>query len=162
MVSSKICPILNAKIMSQSNEELPVIVQLRERDERLENGIMNISTKVKNSLPIINGVACYLSTDAIYRLADNPDIEYISFDSQVFTQLDIAVPTVDGYLPHENQYKGKGITVAVIDTGVAPHEDLIKPYSRIIGFKDFINNKDKPYDDNGHGTQVTYTIYKKN
>ncbi|GFN37158.1 S8 family peptidase [Tepidimicrobium xylanilyticum] len=158
MVSSKICPILNAKIMSQSNEELPVIVQLRERDERLENGIMNISTKVKNSLPIINGVACYLSTDAIYRLADNPDIEYISFDSQVFTQLDIAVPTVDGYLPHENQYKGKGITVAVIDTGVAPHEDLIKPYSRIIGFKDFINNKDKPYDDNGHGTHVAGII----
>jgi len=158
MASSKICPILSAKIMSQSKEELPVIVQLKERDSRLENGIMNIATEVKGHLPIINGIACNLSTDIIYRLADNPDIEYISFDSQVFTQLDIAVPTVEGYLPHENRYKGKGITIAVIDTGVSPHADLTKPNNRIVGFKDFVNHKDKPYDDNGHGTHVAGII----
>ncbi|HSH35067.1 MAG TPA: peptidase S8, partial [Schnuerera sp.] len=138
MSSSKICPILSAKIMSQSKEELPVIVQLKEKDIRLKDGIMNLSTKVKGPLPIINGVACNLSTDLIYRLASNPDIEYISFDSKVFTQLDIAVPTVGGYFPHEKGLKGKGITTAVIDTGVAPHQDLTTPNNRIVGFKDLV------------------------
>jgi len=47
---------------------------------------------------------------------------------------------------------GKGVTVAVIDTGVAPHPDL---GDRLIEFKDFCNGKDgveNAYDDNGHGT----------
>ena len=50
------------------------------------------------------------------------------------------------------RYTGKGVTVAIIDTGIAPHADLIYPSNRIIGFKDFVNNHTKFYDDNGHGT----------
>lgn len=52
----------------------------------------------------------------------------------------------------ENQ--GFGTTIAVIDTGVAPHYDLVKPYNRIIAFKDLINDRTEPYDDDGHGTHV--------
>ncbi|HHV46605.1 MAG TPA: S8 family peptidase [Tissierellia bacterium] len=156
--SSKLCPILSAKIMSQSNEELPVIVQLRRDNSRIENGIMNLSTKIKKRLPIIKGIACNLDTETIYRLANNPDIEYISFDLEVYALLDISVPTMEAHFPHDQGYKGKGITVAVIDTGVAPHNDLTKPYNRIIGFKDFVNNKTSPYDDNGHGTHVAGII----
>ncbi|NMB28138.1 MAG: S8 family peptidase [Tissierellia bacterium] len=155
---SKVCPIISAKIMSQSKEELPVIVQLKENNSELKNGIMSLSTKVKCNLPLINGLACNLTTDTIYRLANNPDIEYISFDSKVFTQLDIAAPTMKARFPHERGYKGTGITIAVIDTGVAPHQDLTKPANRILGFKDFINKKSSPYDDNGHGTHVSGII----
>ena len=120
MSSPKICPILSAKIMSQSKEELPVIVQLKEGNTELENGVMSLSTKVRSSLPLINGIACNLTTDVIYKLANSPDIEYISFDSKIFTQLDIAVPTIEAQFPRERGYKGEGITIAVIDTGVAP------------------------------------------
>lgn len=158
MSNSKICPILSAKIMSQSKEELPVIVQLREGNTELENGVMSLSTKVRSSLPLINGIACNLTTDIIYRLANSPNIEYISFDSKVFTQLDVAVPTIEAQFPHEKGYKGEGITIAIIDTGVAPHQDLTRPTNRIIGFKDFINKKSSPYDDNGHGTHVAGII----
>ncbi|MDW8195321.1 MAG: S8 family peptidase [Candidatus Calescibacterium sp.] len=47
---------------------------------------------------------------------------------------------------------GKGITIAVIDTGIYPHPDI---KDRIIEFIDFVNNKngvENSYDDNGHGT----------
>ena len=158
MDNMKICPILSAKIMSQSIEELPVIVQMAGRNQELENGIKNLSTKIKTSLPLINGIACSLTTDVIYRLANSPDIQYISFDSKVFTQLDIGAPAIKSNYAHKLEYSGKNITVAVVDTGVAPHQDLIRPYNRIVGFKDFINNRDKPYDDNGHGTHVAGII----
>ncbi|WP_272878541.1 hypothetical protein [Clostridium sp. Cult3] len=158
MSNSKICPILSAKIMSQSKEELPVIVQLAENDNRLIDGIKNLSTSIRSNLPIIKGIACNLTTDVIYRLSNSPEVEYISFDSKIYTQLDIAVPTMEARFPHEIGYTGKNITIAIIDTGVAPHQDLTRPNNRIIGFKDFINNKSTPYDDNGHGTQVPCTV----
>lgn len=47
---------------------------------------------------------------------------------------------------------GKGVTIAVVDTGIYPHPDI---KGRILAFKDFVNGRDDvPYDDNGHGTHV--------
>lgn len=51
--------------------------------------------------------------------------------------------------------KGQGVTVAVIDTGVGPHPDL---QGRIVGFKDFVNGRPDPYDDQGHGSHVSGTV----
>lgn len=158
MNNSKICPILSAKIMSQSQEELPVIVQLAYKDSKLIDGIKNLSTRIKSNLPLINGVACNLTTNMIYKLSNSPEIQYISFDSKVYTQLDIAIPTIEGSIPIDMGYKGEGITTAVIDTGIVLHQDLVRPNNRIIDFVDFINNKSTPYDDNGHGTHVAGII----
>ena len=47
---------------------------------------------------------------------------------------------------------GKGVTVAVLDTGLAPHPDFL---GRVIGWRDCIYRKETCYDDNGHGTHVT-------
>lgn len=48
-------------------------------------------------------------------------------------------------------YTGKGIGVAILDTGIYPHVDF---GNRIRDFYDFISYKKLPYDDNGHGTHV--------
>ena len=48
-------------------------------------------------------------------------------------------------------YSGKGIGVAILDTGIYPHMDFDR---RICAFVDFISYKKQPYDDNGHGTCV--------
>ena len=55
----------------------------------------------------------------------------------------------------ERIFTGKGIVVAVMDTGMYPHIDF---GNRIIGFVDFISEKKYPFDDNGHGTHVTGII----
>lgn len=46
---------------------------------------------------------------------------------------------------------GKGVGVAVLDTGIFPHIDFD---DRIVSFTDLVSHKTKPYDDNGHGTHV--------
>ena len=46
---------------------------------------------------------------------------------------------------------GKGVTIAMMDTGVYVHPDFGK---RVIGFHDFCQKKIGAYDDNGHGTHI--------
>ncbi len=49
------------------------------------------------------------------------------------------------------RFTGKGVTIAVIDTGVFPHPDLSP---NLLGQVDFVAGRPIPYDDNGHGTHV--------
>ena len=50
---------------------------------------------------------------------------------------------------------GKGrLSIAFLDTGISPVADFILPENRIAAFRDFVNGKKEPYDDNGHGTHV--------
>lgn len=48
-------------------------------------------------------------------------------------------------------WTGKGIGVAVLDTGIGKHPDL---KNRVLYFKDFVNGSSRAYDDYGHGTHV--------
>lgn len=48
-------------------------------------------------------------------------------------------------------YTGKGVRIALLDTGVFMHRDL---KCKIALFKDYINYKTLSYDDNGHGTHI--------
>ena len=54
-------------------------------------------------------------------------------------------------------YSGRGISIAFLDTGISPTADFILPKNRIVAFRDLVNGKSAPYDDNGHGTHVTET-----
>ena len=53
---------------------------------------------------------------------------------------------------------GRGITAAVLDTGIYAHPDFLIPQNRILYFQDFIRNRRGPFDDNGHGTHVSGII----
>lgn len=48
-------------------------------------------------------------------------------------------------------YTGKGVRIALLDTGVFSHRGL---KCKIVLFKDYINYKNMSYDDNGHGTHI--------
>lgn len=49
-------------------------------------------------------------------------------------------------------WTGKGVYIAVLDTGVGRHPDL---KDRIVCFRDFVGSGEKNYDDYGHGTHVS-------
>ena len=52
---------------------------------------------------------------------------------------------------HKQGILGKGIGIAIVDTGLFPHPDY---RSRITGWYDALYQKPAPYDDNGHGSHV--------
>lgn len=53
---------------------------------------------------------------------------------------------------------GKGIGIAIFDTGIGKHPDLTLQNSRLRAFVDTVNHRNDFYDDNGHGTHITGII----
>lgn len=106
--------------------------------------------RLKNKYSTISSVAADLTASAIEDLLHNcQHVKKIYYDREVHALLDVASPALHASHLKRSGWTGEGVTIAVVDTGVHPHEDLS---GRITGFKDFVNGQTAPYDDNGHGT----------
>ena len=55
----------------------------------------------------------------------------------------------------ERSRQQTGLSIAFLDTGISPLADFMHPENRIVAFRDLVNGRTDPYDDNGHGTHVT-------
>lgn len=55
--------------------------------------------------------------------------------------------------PSDGTLDGSGVGICIIDTGIDPTHEQFTP-SRVIAWKDWVNNRSTPYDDHGHGTHV--------
>lgn len=150
--TKNLCPIVQEKLNSKDIKTIPIIISYKNNKKMSSTRISALSKNISYELPIINGYACEMYSDAILEINSDPNIEYISYDARVFSVMDISRKTVGADNVYKMGYTGKDVTVALIDTGVSPHIDLIYPQNRVIGFKDFINNETAAYDDNGHGT----------
>ncbi|WP_379133859.1 S8 family peptidase [Paenibacillus sp. sgz500958] len=110
---------------------------------------------VIHRLPLLNSVSSKVSVKCLEKLCGCGEVSRIYLDGKKKTSLNIATPSIGSTLIQRKRgLTGKGINIAVLDTGVYPHPDLTKPVNRIIAFKDFINHRKRPYDDNGHGTHI--------
>ncbi|WP_418937021.1 S8 family peptidase [Metabacillus fastidiosus] len=137
--------------MRRKIKKLPLIIEFEQ--DGFKEGINDVkNTKCRNLLehPSISCCSAKLSIEKIEHLLDNcQHIKKVFYDRKVATLLDKAVPAINSNVLQQSGLTGKGVTIAVIDTGIYPHPDL---QGRIKAFKDFVNNRTSPYDDNGHGT----------
>lgn len=121
---------------------------------------------------IVNCCTAKATATQIRNMLDDPNITRIHYDRPVRILLDVAAPSVGVPLAWESGLTGRGIRIAIIDTGIYPHPDFnasdatrngatsrtkarsSTTSSRIVAFQDYIHNRKTPYDDNGHGTHV--------
>ena len=73
----------------------------------------------------------------------------ISCEEDLLSKDQVTVQT-GGVCREQLSYTGRGVTVAVLDTGLYPHPDFKE---RIVGWYDAIGKEKDPVDPNGHGTQ---------
>ena len=142
-----------------SNNEIPIIVYLKnncdedKKDDLLKACNVDSHNKLGKKLHSINGVKGHLTPDKIEQIKDHEAVDRIFYDRIVTSFLDIACEQTGAVKVREQlNLTGNGVTIAVIDTGIHPHDDLTSPTNRIIAFHDLINGESEPYDDNGHGT----------
>lgn len=140
---------------------MPVIIHFRKdidnnkKDQLFKTCKQDEHSALGNELGIGNrdAVCGHLTPNKIREIKDDEAVDRIFYDRIVTSFLDISSRQIGAVNVQEQYgYTGKGVTVAVIDTGIYPHADLTKPTNRIVAFKDFVNDREEPYDDNGHGT----------
>ena len=101
-------------------------------------------------------------------LETDPRVRRVMLDRPVFPTLERTAAAIGAPGVHEQLgLSGRGVGVAVIDSGVSAHEDLDRRgrRSRIAHFKDFTRDalsprwiSDRPTDEYGHGTHVAGII----
>jgi len=115
---------------------------------------------------IVNAVAAHMSPRAADALARSPGVAYVEPDGRMYALQQIVPWGIDRVFGDE-QYsfptwgasKGQGIGVAVLDTGISNHPDLV-----VVGGRRFYTRglrlvEDGKYEDgHGHGTHVAGTI----
>ncbi len=104
----------------------------------------------------LNGVALKVPGGSADRLKELKNVKYIEKDIPFNVTLDKSAGIMGIPAVWDLGYTGKGVKVALIDTGIdTSHPDL---KGKVVQWKDFVNGKDDPYDDFGHGTHCAGII----
>lgn len=139
------------KILTLGNDEKEVkcLIYVSSFNTNVKN-LEDFGIKIEEKFPFINAISAKVPVELINKLSMKSYVEYISSQSKVEALMNIARKV----LKVENITGGNEVTIAYIDTGIAPHADFKLVRNRIIKFVDLINEKTNAYDDNGHGTFV--------
>jgi serine protease AprX len=130
-LSDKLSPDVRDQLEAVGPQDLvPVIVQLEaEPDADLFARVTAGGGSVKARFGALNGYAARVPAGRIEALSADPGVERISYDVPVSAHLNVAVDAVEGDLAFKNSggLNGRGVGIAVIDTGVVAHPDLVRP-----------------------------------
>jgi serine protease AprX len=168
-------PVLVQQMTANPGRKLPVIVQMsptlghslganaRLADQAL--GLLRLNGVGEVTLPLVSSAAGLADAVGITALSLVPGVASISENAQVRARADssalgTAYPlAVEADRVWATGGKGTGVTVAVLDSGIAADPDLTQPNNRILAR---VNLADplpgSVTDPGGHGTHVAGTI----
>ena len=111
-----------------------------------------------------SGQVAEVDNAELSRIAADPKVERVYLDRPVFATMERTGLTTGATLARQQLgVTGKGVGVAVIDSGITNwHDDLYRYTNRVSHFKDFTDDtriwSNGSYDDYGHGTHVAGII----
>jgi serine protease AprX len=126
------------------------------------NDVLKLGGAVLGQLPIVNGLVASLDHNGIVSLSNQSNVVYISKDRSLTPFFDNAAPAVNAQVAWQSNYIGAGIGVALIDSGVNAHPDLLTtsllPSSRVVYNQSFVPGNSSTADAYGHGTHIAGLI----
>jgi serine protease AprX len=117
--------------------KVDVIVQWKHQvGQEQDDKVANWGGKTKHKFSSIKGGRYSLPASAIGGLANDPDVAFISPDRPLKAKTDYAVAAVNAKVAWQRGLDGSGISVAVIDSGLNPNDDMSK-YASVLYSEDF-------------------------
>jgi len=158
---------LQAVAGGPAGQQVQVIVQTyAPPDTNQLNLLQLLGGLLKTTYSSIPGYAATVPAGSLLQIASDSNVERISADSPVKAHLDIAYRAVRGdraaALPGwwGSGLTGRGIGVALIDTGVQLHQDFKRPIgSKPIIEVEIVGHEPGLADYVGHGTHVAGILY---
>ncbi|PLR80644.1 hypothetical protein CVD25_19020 [Bacillus canaveralius] len=160
-------PVVNAEEMAKQEKEVIVVY----KNENGKEDIVEESKKVEYEFKTVPAISVVATEDDLKKLESNSNIEYIEENIpfsiaetgpvKVLQSAQIAstgetqwnINATNSQESWNEGYTGDGVKVAVLDTGVANHNEL-----NITGGVSTVDYTNSWQDDNGHGTHVSGII----
>lgn len=128
----------------------------------LLNDVVKLGGTIVGQLPLVNGLVATLDHNGIVSLSNQSNVAYISKDRSLTPFFDNAAPAVNAQAAWNSNFNGSGIGVALIDSGVNAHPDLLTsgllPISRVVYSQSFVPGDSSTADAYGHGTHIAGLI----
>ena len=134
----------------------PYIVFSKRSSAELRSCIVENYGLIRYEYPFINALCIEVPEENVRKLQRHRLVAMMAHDGAV-KKMSLEHTLCAAHLPSAMPFAetgGRNITIAIIDTGISPHYDFLKPSCRLLAFKDIINGEVSPYDDDGHGTHV--------
>ncbi len=164
----------NVRPAASKDEFQSIIVQGLSVDQAA-GAVEQFGGVVTSRLEIISGVGAQVPASAIASLKNAPGITGVSENASThLTSVSYEKTTqntpgsdypdaIGADLLWAEQNTGKGVTVAILDTGIATHPSLStstkgKSRNLVVAWADFVDGKKTPFDPNGHGTHIAGII----
>ena len=152
---NKIEPNLIKKVKALDIDEHLECVLYAHDFKKLKDYLSNNFNEVY-PIPFIKAFVVKLKYNNIFSLCKLKTVKYITQSTKVSALINVANKVLK--TDNKSEIFNGDFSVAVIDTGIYPHLDFMIPKSKILKFVDFVNGREIPYDDNGHGTFVSGVI----
>ena len=152
MIKSKISPRFKCRV----NEHGFAIIRCKTR--RDFSKISRTNVQIVREFPFISSVAVFGKTEELFEITSMGEVLSLCEVEDCYTFCEMAKEDIGVAKLNANGLSGEGITVAVLDSGIAPLIDICGVENRIKAFYDVVNKREKPYDDNGHGTMIAGVI----
>ena len=168
LISLTMAIIASAAAVQVLDDKVPVIIGFKGSSDAAL--VESLGGEIKYQYNAIPAIAARVPEHAISSLKNDAGVEYVEMEAEVHIFEDgplilwnedddyetpWGVDRIDAEKVHST-FTGKGVKVAVIDTGVDYfHPELKANYH---GGYDFVNSDTNPMDDDGHGTHVAGII----
>jgi serine protease AprX len=147
----------------KGSTKIDVLVRFRNAPGTVErNLVQQLGGQERRRLkasPSRRWLSVRLPAHRLAALADSTMVDYVGIDEPVMTEMDIARSAANEPVSPapESAFKGAGVTIAVVDSGVALHPDI----ATLTAVVDVVGNStphaappEESIDPNGHGTHV--------
>ena len=126
---------LSTAIKSKSYKEYRVIIRFKSLQSNMERHIAGLKGSITQSIPIINCISATLVPSIIEKIAQFPEVDYISLDTFCYICGESTLVANKVYNNERYKLTGNNIGIGIVDTGVSGILTLFSHIKRFLILK---------------------------